>query len=214
MFDLLGSGSAINSGWLSGDDGFLAVDSNGNGTIDSIAELFGGLGKGEGFAKLASYDSNGDGVVDAGDADFGSLKIWQDANGNHQTDAGELVSLVEAGVTRLAVAYSEVPFVDANGNLHLERSSATLADGSTVDMTDVYFNVAAEDAAVAGIELPTLGQLLGDDAGLDGLLAGLGGGTSMMLSAPASAETFDTAGLEAMKQIAAMYDEQAAAVVA
>ena len=214
MFDLLGSGSAINSGWLSGDDGFLAVDRNGNGTIDSIAELFGGLGKGEGFAKLASFDSNGDGVVDAGDADFGSLKIWQDANGNHQTDAGELLGLVEAGVASLAVAYSEVPYVDANGNLHLERSSATLADGSTVDMTDVYFNVAAEDAAVAGIELPTLGQLLGDDAGLDGLLAGLGGGTSMMLSAPVSAETFDTAGLEAMKQIAALYDEQAAAVVA
>ncbi len=213
MFDLLGSGVAINSGWLSGDDGFLAVDSNGNGTIDGIAELFGGLGKGDGFAKLASFDSNGDGVVDADDAGFSSLKVWQDANGNHQTDAGELVGLAEAGVTSLAVAYSEVPFVDANGNLHLERSSATLADGSTVDMTDVYFNVAAEDALAAGVELPTLGQLLGDDAGLDGLLAGLGGGTSMMLSAPVCAETFDTAGLEAMKQIAALYDEQAAACV-
>jgi serine-aspartate repeat-containing protein C/D/E len=217
-FDLLGSGTAINSGWLSGDDGFLAVDANGNGKIDSIAELFGGLGKGDGFAKLASFDSNGDGVVNAADADFASLKIWQDVNGNHQTDAGELLSLAEAGVTSLAVGYTEVPFVDAQGNLHLERSSATLADGSSVDMTDVYFNVAAEDAAAAGVDVANLGQLLGDDSGLDGLLAGLGGGVGMAISAtvdvPANADVFDTAGLDGLKQMAALYEEQAAACCA
>ncbi len=217
-FDLLGSGKAIDSGWLSGDDGFLAVDANGNGKVDSIAELFGGLGKGDGFAKLASFDSNGDGVVNADDSDFASLKIWQDVNGNHQTDAGELMGLAEAGVASLAVAYAEVPFVDANGNLHLERSSATLADGSSVDMTDVYFNVAAEVAAAAGVDVASLGQLLGDDSGLDGLLAGLGGGVGMAISAsadmPANADVFDTAGLDAMKQMAALYEEQAAACCA
>ncbi len=212
MFDLLGSGTAINSGWLSGDDGFLAVDSNGNGKIDNIAELFGGLGKGDGFAKLASFDSNADGLVNADDADFASLKIWQDANGNHQTDAGELLGLAEAGVASLKVAYTEVPFVDANGNLHLERSSVTLADGSSVDMTDVYFNVAAEDAAAAGVDVASLGQLLGDDSGLDGLLAGLGGDTATAIgAAAANADLFDTAGLDAMKQMAALYEEQAAA---
>ncbi|MCL6484678.1 MAG: carboxypeptidase regulatory-like domain-containing protein, partial [Janthinobacterium lividum] len=45
-FDLLGTGSAIESGWVSADDGLLAIDNNGNGKIDNISELFGGNEKG------------------------------------------------------------------------------------------------------------------------------------------------------------------------
>jgi hypothetical protein len=161
-FDLLGTGKAIQSGWLSGDDGFLAIDTNGNGQIDNISELFGGASKGSGFAKLSSYDSNGDGQVNAADALFSSLMIWQDANSNGKTDAGELISLAKAGVVSLTVAYTELPFLDANNNLHLERSSVTLSNGKTADMTDVYFNVAASDAAAAGVSAPTIADLMQD----------------------------------------------------
>ncbi|MES2626792.1 MAG: SdrD B-like domain-containing protein, partial [Pseudomonadota bacterium] len=87
-FDLFGNGTAVASGWISEEDGFLAVDSNSNGSIDDISELFGGLNKGDGFARLSSFDSNSDGLVNANDANFGSLLIWQDSNGNHQTDDG------------------------------------------------------------------------------------------------------------------------------
>ncbi|RYH14656.1 MAG: DUF11 domain-containing protein [Alphaproteobacteria bacterium] len=157
-FDLLGNGSPIRSGWLSADDGFLAVDANGNGSIDGIAELFGGASKGSGFSQLAAYDSNRDGVVDALDTAFGELRIWRDANGNHSTDAGELMTLAQAGVLSLKVGFVEVPFVDAQGNLHLERSSAVLAGGAVADMTDVYFAIDARDAQDAGV--PTLAELL------------------------------------------------------
>ncbi|MHA4871270.1 SdrD B-like domain-containing protein [Duganella sp. PWIR1] len=159
-FDLLGTGKAIQSGWLSKGDGFLAIDSNGNGSIDDISELFGGASKGSGFAKLASYDSNGDGVVNASDAQFSSLRIWQDANSNGKTDAGELISLAQAGVVSLNVGYTELPFLDENNNLHLERSSVVLSNGKVADMTDVYFNVAAADAAAAGVTAPTIADLL------------------------------------------------------
>ena len=169
-FDLFGNGGAVKSGWISGSDGFLAVDKNGNGKIDGIDELFGGTAKGAGFANLAAYDSNGDGFVNDADAAFGQLMIWRDANGNHATDAGELMTLAQAGVASLTVAYTELPFVDAQGNLHLERSTATLANGSAVSMTDVYFNVSAEDAAAAGVALPTMAELLGNDSALDHLL--------------------------------------------
>lgn len=206
-FDLFGNGQAIRSGWLAGDDGFLAVDSNGNGKIDDITELFGGGGRGDAFAKLADYDSNGDSVVDANDAAFASLKVWRDANGNHQTDAGELMSLAEAGVASLRLAVDGQPFMDANGNLHLERSSATLADGSVVDMTDVYFNVAAADAAAAGVELPSLSELVGDGASLDGLLAGLGGGLSLAVGGAANAEVYDSGAADALRQMAQLYDQ-------
>ncbi|MQA18776.1 SdrD B-like domain-containing protein [Rugamonas rivuli] len=160
-FDLLGTGKAIQSGWLSGSDGFLAIDSNGNGKIDSINELFGGASKGSGFAKLETYDSNHDGVVDAKDAQFSSLLIWQDKNSDGKTDAGELLSLKDAGVVSLKVAYTELPFVDANNNLHLERSSVVLSNGKSADMTDVYFDVAREDAAAAGVVAPTIADLIG-----------------------------------------------------
>jgi protocatechuate 3,4-dioxygenase beta subunit len=167
-FDLLGTGKAIQSGWLSKNDGFLAIDNNGNGQIDDISELFGGASKGSGFAKLASYDSNADGVVNAADTLFASLRIWQDANSNGKTDAGELLTLSQAGVTSLTVAYTELPFLDANNNLHLERSSVTLANGKTADMTDVYFNVAASDAAAAGVTTPTIADLMQEPVQLVG----------------------------------------------
>jgi serine-aspartate repeat-containing protein C/D/E len=184
-FDLLGTGSGINSGWLSGDDGFLVIDRNGNGSIDDISEMFGGSSKGDGFAKLASFDSNGDGVVDAKDADFAGLKIWRDVNGNHQTDDGELMSLADAGLVGLSISYSELPFLDAKGNLHLERGSATRADGSVVDMTDVYFNISASDAAAAGVQAPTLAELMGSDNSFDSLMTDV--------AAVAGQEPFDTA---------------------
>lgn len=172
-FDLLGTGNAIASGWLSADDGFLAVDRNGNGSIDSIAELFGGVSKGSGFAQLVAFDSNGDGLVDASDAAFGDLRIWQDANGNHRTDAGELVSLDKAGVVSLTVAHVDLPFIDAQGNLHIERSSATLANGVRADMTDVYFSISGQDAA--GHDVQSVGELLADGEDGGAVLVGLQG---------------------------------------
>ena len=188
-FDLLGTGSAIQSGWVSAHDGLLAIDSNGNGKIDNISELFGGNEKGTGFAKLSSYDSNGDGVVDAKDDKFAELRIWRDANSNGATDDGELMSLHDAGVASLTVSYTELPFLDANDNLHLERSSATLANGKTVDMTDVYFNVDAKDAAKAGVSLPSMADLLRDDHALDTAL-GQDASVATVAAAPA-APAFD-----------------------
>ena len=67
-----------------------------------------------------------------------------------------------AGVAALQVGYVELPFVDQQGNLHLERSSATLADGTVVDMTDVYFNVAKEDAELAAEQLRATGETVFD----------------------------------------------------
>ncbi|WP_230970026.1 Ig-like domain-containing protein [Nitrogeniibacter aestuarii] len=204
-FDLFGNGQAIASGWVGADDGMLAIDLNGNGMIDDISELFGGSQKGDGFAKLASFDSNGDGVVDANDADFAKLSIWQDANGNHATDAGELLSLTEAGVASLQVAYEELPFMDAQGNLHLERSSATMADGSTVDMTDVYFNVAQADADAAGVDLSSMADLLDMGGSLDALL-----GSSDPLDAFPGSFDSASADIAAMTQLADLYEQAAA----
>ncbi|MCK5829036.1 MAG: tandem-95 repeat protein, partial [Methylococcales bacterium] len=153
-FDMLNNGKPIESGWLSGNDAFLAIDTNGNGTIDDRAELFGG-GIGDGFAKLATYDSNNDGVVNAQDDNFSDLRVWQDRNENHQTDEGELISLDEAGIESLDVDFIN-QYAEQEGNVLLERGNATSSEGESIDMVDVYFNMA-----------PTAEELEGADISLD-----------------------------------------------
>ena len=143
-FDLLNTGAAVRSGWISQGDAFLAIDSNGNGSIDDRNELFGGE-VGEGFAKLASFDSNGDGQVDRNDARFNELRLWQDRDSDHQTDAGELFSLTDAQIASLSVSYT-IKAEHQNGNWVLERSYATTTDGRAIDMGDAYFQVEASPA--------------------------------------------------------------------
>ncbi len=122
----------LNSGWIYGEEAFVAIDLNGNGVIDDRSELFGGV-IGEGFAKLASFDGNTDGVVDANDARFGELLLWQDVNGNHRTDAGELSSLRTRGLASLSTRHVLAPEVQ-NGNWLLEHGTATFADGRSVSL--------------------------------------------------------------------------------
>jgi hypothetical protein len=145
-FDLANDGNPVRSGWISPGDGFLAVDTNRNGRIDDRSELFGG-DTGEGFAKLATFDSNHDGKVDKKDKRFKELRIWQDANGNHFTDAGELKTLKQAGVKSLNTGYS-VNEERQNGNQFIERGSAVLTNGKTIEMSDVYFPIAPASEGV------------------------------------------------------------------
>ncbi|MGK7888717.1 MAG: SdrD B-like domain-containing protein, partial [Leptolyngbyaceae cyanobacterium] len=152
-FDLLGNGTPIESGWLSSEDAFLAVDSNGNGVIDDISELFGGE-VGEGFAKLATYDTDGDGLIGKQEILTGGLVLWQDANANHATDKGELMSLESQGVMSLNTAYEERA-VYQYGNVLIEHGAANKADGSQIDMVDAYFQIPGDAAADT---LPTAPQ--------------------------------------------------------
>lgn len=86
-FDHDGNGFAERSEWVGSDDGILVRDINGNGMIDSGAELFGDntlLANGQkadnGFEALADLDSNGDNVFDSNDQAWSEVKVWKDAN--------------------------------------------------------------------------------------------------------------------------------------
>ena len=115
LFDHNADGILTGTQWVRGDDGLLVMDLNGNGTIDSGRELFGdqtriGDANGNpqipllarnGFQALRKLDLNQDNLIDAQDAAFGQLKVWQDSNQDGTSQAPELKTLAELGITHI-----------------------------------------------------------------------------------------------------------------
>jgi hypothetical protein len=143
QFDLLATGQKQNVGWVSKEDALLAIDLNDDGQINSGAELFGdhtqladgSLAK-DGWAALGALDSNADGKIDAQDAKFNLLRLWEDIDSDGTTDAGELRSLVDAGVASINLA-ADSNSVQQNGNVVQAFSTFTRTDGSTHQIADV-----------------------------------------------------------------------------
>lgn len=135
MFDMNGDGVADDTGWTGTGDGFLVIDRNLDGRITSASELsFASedLTARSDLEALAALDSNDDGRVDAQDARFTELKLWVDANGNGVTDAGELKSLADHGITGISLAATaHSGRVKLGENILLSTGLFTRADGSS-----------------------------------------------------------------------------------
>jgi hypothetical protein len=102
---------------------FLAVDRDGNGVIDSGAELFGdstrlrnGTFAVNGFEALADLDSNGDGRIDANDPAWQHLLLWFDTNHDGDSAAAELTRLPATRVRAISTEYQPSRRIDAFGN--------------------------------------------------------------------------------------------------
>ena len=149
LFDHDGDGIKTGTGWVKPDDGFLVLDRNGNGTIDSGRELFGdstllpgGGTAADGFAALVEEDTNADGRVDALDARFGELRIWRDLNQNGISEAGELSTLEAAGIVAIRTAKTEHSATLANGNQIADKGTFVRADGTEGDLVEVTGDLA------------------------------------------------------------------------
>lgn len=144
-FELTGRGYNVATDWPTARTPWLAFDRDGNGRIDSGAELFGSatrLASGafakHGFEALAELDDDGDGAITASDAAFDQLTVWADANADRISQPDELVTLAEAGVVSISVRMSVVPRCDARGNCERERAAFDyVADGERLTGTAI-----------------------------------------------------------------------------
>ncbi len=158
-FDITGDGNVERLAWTSAnsDDAWLALDRNGNGTIDDGKELFGNSttqpappqdGAKNGFLALAEFDKsanggNNDGNITQQDAVFQNLKLWQDTNHNRTSEANELKTLTEIGLQKIELDYKESRRTDEHGNKFKYRAKVKDAQDAQLGRWawDVYLAV-------------------------------------------------------------------------
>jgi hypothetical protein len=155
VFDLDGDGVKTGTGWVKPDDAWLVRDLNGNGTIDTGAELFGvdtvkrdGTKARDGFDALADLDENQDGWMDAQDAAFASLRIWRDLNQDGISQAGELQTLAQAGIVAISTGGVAARLDLGNGNTQTAAGTFIRSDGATGSTGETRAKVANLDLMV------------------------------------------------------------------
>ncbi len=152
-FDLFDLGEPVRTAWVGGDDALLALDADGNGTIDGGRELFTNLPRERvswqvptGFDNLARWDrtgrgGNADGVIDTRDEVFSRLRLWQDGDGDGVSDPGELHALPALGVAGIGLSSAARPDreLSHHGLVFRSRSGVERTGSAVGAVYDAWF---------------------------------------------------------------------------
>lgn len=130
-FDLDTDGKEEQISFAGQGSGLLALDINGDGTINDGSELF-GTKSGDGFKDLAGYDNDGNGWIDENDSVFSRLKVWtKDAEGNDY-----LIDLKDADVGAIYLRNTDTQFSLKNDenklNAEIKKTGIYLRESSGV----------------------------------------------------------------------------------
>lgn len=131
-FDLDADGKEEEISVLNGS-GYLALDKNGDGTINDGSELF-GTRNGDGFADLAQYDEDGNGWIDENDSIWSKLKIWcKDENGNDV-----LYKLSDKGVGAICLQNASTDFTLQGDRKAQDGTTNANATNAVVRKTGIF----------------------------------------------------------------------------
>ena len=138
FFDLDADGKEEEMSFVGKGSGFLALDKNGDGTINDGSELF-GTQSGDGFKDLAAYDKDGNGWIDEADDIFKDLKVWtKDEEGNNK-----LLNLKEAGVGAIYLGSADTQF-----SLNNEQNKTN----AVIRKTGIYLKESGEVGTVQHVD--------------------------------------------------------------
>jgi hypothetical protein len=99
------------------------------------------------MARLSNgFDTNGDGQLDQADERYGELMVWQDANNDGVSQAGEMMSLIDLQIVSIGLVSQGSSSSPSDGVTVFGMTSATKTDGTTLDVTDVLVNYTAATA--------------------------------------------------------------------
>ena len=97
-----------------------------------------------------AFDSNHDGMFDAQDAKFAEFKVWQDVNQNGVSDAGEVRSLADWGITSINLTSDGVVRTPLAGVTEAGQTTASTADGSSMLVADAAFAYSSVAYSMSG----------------------------------------------------------------
>ncbi|MBR5368100.1 MAG: hypothetical protein IK138_02325 [Lachnospiraceae bacterium] len=138
-FDLDNDGVKDDISFAAEGSGFLALDKDGNGTIDNGSELF-GTSSGDGFKDLAAYDEDGNSWIDENDAVYSKLRVWtKDSEGNDK-----LLDLKEANVGAIYLGSASTEFSIKNDQNALQGA---------VRKTGIYLKETGEVGTLQHVDL-------------------------------------------------------------
>jgi uncharacterized membrane-anchored protein len=147
--DISGDGHLDQTAWAGAGDGVLVWDKFADGVVHNNSQYafaqYQTTPNADGSAATdlqglgAGFDSNQDGVFDANDAKFAEFKVWQDANQNGVSEAGEVRSLADVGISSIDLTSDGIKRNPADGVTEAGRTTAAATDGSEVLVADAAF---------------------------------------------------------------------------
>ncbi len=105
-----------------------------------------------GFEALAQYDKNGDHVIDKKDSVFDRLKIWVDANKDGISQAEELKTLEEMGISSIKLDYSKTNITTGTEAVIGNAAVFVRKDGSEGKVAEMWASVDKYDTKEKGME--------------------------------------------------------------
>jgi hypothetical protein len=144
LFDFNGDGTLVNMAWAGPEDGMLVYDANHDHIVNNGSEIAFSGGATDLDGLRVTFDANSDNILDARDPSFHDFGIWQDADSDGVTDAGEFLPLGDVGIVGLNLIGSGEVRAVANGEVTIHgESTFVMNDGSTGVLGDVSLAVAS-----------------------------------------------------------------------
>ncbi|MBI5815847.1 MAG: hypothetical protein HZB29_09590 [Nitrospinae bacterium] len=141
QFDINADGVMDRTSYATGGTAFLAMDKNGDGTINNGSELFGDQnGAANGFEELARYDQNGDGWIDPKDQVYSSLRLAA-GGGADRFSVANMKTLEQAGVAAIGLRYAQTAAsATSSGDSIAQTGTFIRSDGSQGMAGDLMLN--------------------------------------------------------------------------